>query len=98
MLTPVEYNTLYSLLDTYLSSDACKTAFKKNDNSGIDYENMILCVDELICEGFDYSNPNKIKDKVNVLNGKNDFNKLLIAIKNKKNELIFGIKYFDLPK
>src|SRR6188508_2206507 len=98
MLTPAEYKSLYSLLDTYLSSDACKTSFLKKDNSGVDYENMILCIDELICENYDYSNPNKIKDKVNVLNGKNDFNKVLIAVKNKKNEIAFSVKYFDLPK
>jgi len=98
MLTPSEYSSLYSMLDAYLSSDACKASFVKKDNSGIDYENMILSIDELICENYDYANPHKIKDKVNVLNGKNDFNKALVAIKNKKNEIIHTIKYFDLPK
>lgn len=98
MLTPVEYKTLYSLLDTYLSSDACKAAFEKNDHSGIDYDKIVLCIDEAICENYDYPNTNKIKDKVNVLNGKNDFNKALVAIKNKNNEIIHTIKYFDLPK
>lgn len=98
MLTPSEYASLYTLLDTYLASDACKSAFMKNDGSGIDYSLITLCVDETICEEFDYSNPNKIRDKVNVLNGKNDFNKALIAFKNKSNEVIHTIKYFDLPK
>ena len=98
MLTSAEYKSLYALLDTYLSSDACQTAFIKKDNSGIAYENMTLSIDESICENYDYANPNKIKDKVNILNGKNDFNKALVAIKNKNNEIIHTIKYFDLPK
>lgn len=98
MLTSSEYSALYTLLDSYLASDACKSAFNKSDGSGIDYSLITLCVDEAICEGFDYENPNKIKDKVNVLNGKNDFNKALIAIKNKSNAVVHTIKYFDLPK
>ncbi|WP_018344673.1 hypothetical protein [Cytophaga aurantiaca] len=98
MLTPSEYSALYALLDTYLASEACKSAFAKSDGSGIDYSLITLCVDEAICEGFDYSNPNKIKDKVNALNGKNDFNKALVALKNKSNAIVHSIKYFDLPK
>ncbi|ABG60068.1 hypothetical protein CHU_2820 [Cytophaga hutchinsonii ATCC 33406] len=98
MLTPSEYKNLYALMDTYLGSDACKSAFAKNNQAEIDYSTIVICVDDLICENFDYSNPNKIKDKVNVLNGKNDFNKTLIAFKNQKNEMVFSIKYFDLPK
>lgn len=98
MLTPSEYNALYMLIDTYLASDACKSAFTKNNSPEMDYSTIVMCVDDLICENFDYANPNKIKDKVNVLNGKNDFNKTLIAFKNKNNELVSSIKYFDLPK
>lgn len=98
MLSPSEYSSLYTILDTYFTSDACKTAFIKNDGSGIDYSLITLCVDETICEEFDYLNPNKIRDKVNVLNGKNDFNKTLIAIKNKNAEVVHSIKFFDLPK
>ena len=98
MLTPSEYQTLYTLIDTYLDSDTFKKAAVKNNSSEIDYSAIVICVDDLICENFNYSNPNRIKDKVNVLNGKNDFNKTLIAFKNKNNELLHSIKYFDLPK
>ena len=98
MLTPSEYTILYKELDTYLSSDACKTSFMKPDQSGIDYENIVLYIDEAICENYAYPNPYKIKDKVKVLNGKNDFNKALAVFKNKKDEAQKTIKYFDLPK
>ncbi len=98
MLTSSELKALYTLIDNYIASEACKSSFMKNDHSGIDFTKMILCVDELICENYDYPNPNKIKDKVNKLNGKNDFNKTLVAIKNSKNEIVTSIKYFDLPK
>ena len=98
MLTSSEYKTLYTAIDTYLDSDALKKVLTKNNQAEIDYSTIVICVDDLICENFDYPNPNKIKDKVNVLNGKNDFNKTLIAFKNKNNELLHSIKYFDLPK
>ncbi|HSY61810.1 MAG TPA: hypothetical protein VK796_08035, partial [Cytophaga sp.] len=95
---PSEYSILYKQLDEYLASDACKKAFATNTGSGIDYSLITLCVDEAICEEFNYPNSNKIRDKVNALNGKNDFNKALIAIKNKSNAVVHSIKYFDLPK
>jgi len=98
MLTPSEYASLYILLDTYLASDACKATFMKKDGSGVDYSLITLCVDELICEEFIYPNSNKIADKVNKLNGKNDFNKTLIAFKNSKKEVVVAYKYSDLPK
>src|ERR1700740_1342429 len=96
MLTPDEFKTLYTLIDTYIASDACKSAFRKTDDSDIDYTKMILCVDESVCEGFAYPNPYKITDKVNSLNGKNDFNKTIITIRNRKNEAIAVFKYSDL--
>jgi hypothetical protein len=98
MLTPSEYTILYNELDAYLSSDAFKASFMKPDQSGIDYESIILFIDEAICENYAYPNPNKIKDRVKVLNGKNDFNKALAVFKNKKDEVLKTIKYFDLPK
>jgi hypothetical protein len=98
MLTSSEYSILYKQLDEYFTSEACKKAFPNTDGSGIDYSSITLYVDEAVCEAFDYTNPNKIRDKVTVLNGKNDFNKALIAVKNKSNTIVHTIKYFDLPK
>jgi hypothetical protein len=96
MLSPSEYTKLYKTLDEYFTSDACKTAFIKSDGSGVDYNLITLCVDELICEEFAYANPNKISDKVNKLNGKNDFDKTLIALKNQKKEVVATFKYSDI--
>lgn len=98
MLTSSEYALLYKQLDDFFTSDTCKKAFPTSDGTGIDYSSITLFVDEAICEGFNYPNPNKIRDKVNVLNGKNDFNKALVVIKNKSNAVVHSIKYFDLPK
>lgn len=93
MLTPSEYNNLYKILDEYFASDTCKTAFMNRDGSAVDYSLITLCVDELICENFEYSNSNKISDKVNKLNGKNDFDKTLVVLKNPKKEIISSFKY-----
>ena len=98
MLTSSELTALYTLIDNYIASEACKSSFMRKGHLDIDFSKMILCVDEMICENFDYPNPNKITDKVNKLNGKNDFNKTLVAIKNNNNEIVASIKYFDLPK
>lgn len=98
MLTSSELTALYTLIDNYIASEACKSSFMRKGHLDIDFSKMSLCVDEMICENFDYPNPNKIKDKVNKLNGKNDFNKTLVAIKNSNNEIVAAIKYFDLPK
>jgi len=98
MLTPSELTSLYTLLNNYIASDACISAFTKKDGSGIDYSKMVICVDELICEDYAYPNPHKITDKVNKLNGKNDFNKTLVTIKNEKKEAVKTFKYSDLPK
>jgi len=96
MLSPSEYTRLYKTLDDYFTSDACKNAFMKSDGSGVDYNLITLCVDEHICEEFAYTNSNKISDKVNKLNGKNDFDKTLIALKNQKKEVIVTFKYSNI--
>jgi hypothetical protein len=93
MLSPTEFTTLYSVIDNYLASDACKKAFPTNDDSGVNYSKITICVDELICEEYAYPNPHKITDKVNKMNLPADFDKTLIAIKNAKKEVVVAFKY-----
>ncbi len=93
MLSPTEFTTLYALVDDYLTSDACKKTFPANNESGVDYSKITICVDELICEEYAYPNPLKLTDKVNKMNLPADFDKTLIAIKNAKKEVVVAFKY-----
>ena len=96
MLKPEEFTKLYELIDEYLVSDACISAFSKKDGSGLDYTKLVICVDETISEEFLYPNPHKITDRCNNLNPIYDPNNSLLVIKDRKGAILERFKHFQI--